>query len=1263
MLELFLSFLCGIIALVTASPNRAGATPVPVRPDRATHARLRAAYGELPLSFEANEGQTDPGVKFLARAPGYTLFFMADGAVLAVRQRENESTGKVQHSTFSTHAPAVLRMMPVGADSAPKVTGLEELPGKSNYFVGNDPRRWHSNIPTYAKIRYENVYPGVDLVYYGNPAKAGQLEYDFVVRPGADPKAIRLNIGTRDEKLETHESKIASPLQIDRNGDLLIETHGGEAHFRKPVAYQPDSDAGFRTPDFASRPPGMGDSPIENRKFVDARFVLRAANRQSKIQNTKYEVGFEVSAYDTRKPLILDPVLSYSTYLGGSGGDIALGIAIDASGNAYVTGSTASTNFPTASPAQTVIGGLMDVFVAKLNPAGTALVYSTYLGGNDADKGTGIAVDSSGNAYVTGTTASNNFPTKSAFQTNYGGNGDAFVAELNPVGSALVFSSYLGGSGADFGQGVAVDSSGNVYVTGTTESPNFPTMGPFQPSNGGASDAFVTKIKASGSALAYSTYLGGSAADSGQGIAVNAAGNAYVTGFTFSTNFPTMSAFRPSNNGSADAFVAELNSAGSALVFSTYLGGGGLDRAFGIALDTFGNVYITGDTQSNDFPTTGNGFRTVDSGNGEAFVSKFSPTGSSLIYSTFLGGSDVDQGTAIAVDAAANAYVTGFTRSNDFPTANALQATFGGGSCGVSVCSDAFVSRLDSSGSSLVYSTYLGGSGADFGQAIAVDPSGRAFVAGGTASPDFTVNAGALQAAFGGTGASGSAYVAEIDPADAPGLAISPQTIDFGNQAVNTTSTTKTVTLTDAGTAPLDITSIVSSGPFAQKNNCVGTVPAGGGKCTVSVTFTPTTMAAATGQITINDSASGSPHQISLTGTGVSPAPAVSVSPASLTFPGQTFGTSSASQTLTLTNSGSAALSITKIAAGSEFAETDNCGSSLDPAASCAINVIFTPSGTGSRTGSLTVTDNASGSPHLVKLTGTGVAVFSLSSTSPSTTILIGSMSTTFTVSASVPSGFADSITLTCSAGAATCSFDPSSIKAGQNSTVTVNGLTATTANPLNFTVTGTDGAQSASLPLTILFSAFSVSASPALNSTTAGGSAVYAVTVTPSNGFSQSVTLSCIGLPQGASCSFSPSSVTPTNSGPASASLKLSTTAHSVSGPRRGPFVTFPPGMTRTRTPWLVSFLALALLGGLIARFGAPHAGTESWKRARLSALTLGTALAALALWTSCQSYGSSPIGTPTGTPGGTFTIIITGTLGSNSAVTRATTVNLSVG
>jgi hypothetical protein len=488
--------------------------------------------------------------------------------------------------------------------------------------------------------------------------------------------------------------------------------------------------------------------------------ILLVASCRDSVDPTTHDAGRPVA--DVVSAASNAPSLFYSTYLGGSGDDLGFSIAVDASGNAYVTGTTSSSDFPTTSGVfQPMLTGYPgEAFVTKLNPTGSGLVYSTYLGGSDGlDIGYGIAVDATGNAYMTGTTYSTNFPTLGAFQALFGGGfQDAFVTKLNATGSALVYSSFLGGSGYDQGLGIAVDATDNAYVTGLTQSTNFPTtLGAFRTTAPGIQAAFVTKVNTTGS-LIYSTYLGGSGYDfGGSSIAVDATSSAYVTGATLSTDFPTtFGAFQTTAAGNGDAFATKLNAAGSALLYSTYLGASGFEAGIGIAVDATGSAHVLGHTQSTNFPTLGAFQGTYGGGAVDAFVTKFNPPGSALVYSTYLGGSGDDFAGGIRVNATGNAYVTGFTSSTNFPiTLGAFQPTAAG-----SV--DAFVTKLNAAGSGLDYSTYLGGAGEDEGLGIALDalPNPNAHVTGYTRSTNFPTTPGAFQTAFGG--GDYKAFVAKI---------------------------------------------------------------------------------------------------------------------------------------------------------------------------------------------------------------------------------------------------------------------------------------------------------------------------------------------------------------------------------------------------------------------------------------------------------------------------------------------------------------------
>ena len=593
------------------------------------------------------------------------------------------------------------------------MTGTDELPSKSHYLIGNDPRGWQTDVPHYGKVRYENVYPGVDVVYYG---RHGQLEYDIIVAAGADPRGITLAF------------EGAERLAKDEQGDLVLDTSAGRLRLRRPFVYQEVEGA---------------------RKQIAGDYRLKG----------KDHIAFQIGPYDPSRPLIIDPILSYSTYLGGTEGEAATHIAVDANGNAYITGATTSANLPTEGSLGSGFAGgnflMSDGFVTKLNAEGSALVYSTYFGGTDDDMGLGIAVDGEGSAYVTGATRSSDFPVVGPVQPAFGGGdvvfgSDAFVLKLNPAGSGLTYSTYLGGGGDDGGAAVALDSGGNAHVTGFTTSTDFPVTDPLQPANNGGerlgSDAFVAELSADGSQIVYATYLGGSSDDAGNGIAVDGGGSVYLTGVTYSADFPTVNPFQGDHGGFADSFVAKIGAAGSALAYSSCLGGESDDIGFSIAVDGENSAYLTGGTGSLDFPLTGAvqpEFGSVDRLGFDAFVTKVNGDGSALVYSTYLGGSGVEFGFAVAVDSTGNAYVTGNTSSTDFPVGNALQADNAGRT-------DGFLAKMTADGSTLEYSSYLGGSEADDTVGIGLDPSGNVYVAGSTRSPDSPVTFGAFQTTVGG---------------------------------------------------------------------------------------------------------------------------------------------------------------------------------------------------------------------------------------------------------------------------------------------------------------------------------------------------------------------------------------------------------------------------------------------------------------------------------------------------------------------------------
>ena len=689
---------------------------------RATRQKI-SKLAQPPLSFEVNRGQANAEAKYLARGGGYALLLTNRGEpVLALHRRPAQWQANPVGELPAAAERALLRLAFPGGNPSPQAEGEQPLPGRSNYLIGNDPSQWLTGVPHFAGVRYREVYRGVDVLYY---TRDQQLEYDFIVRPGSIPESIRMIV--------------QGAMEIERSelGSLVVKTAAGPVRMHRPVAYQQGPDG---------------------EREVACNYVLE-----------KGEVRFALGDYDRSQVLRIDPVLSYSAPQDA----LIKAIAVDASGNSYLAGSTSSANFPTTPGAfQPSRGGAADAVIAKLDPTGSTLLFATYLGGSADDSADSIALDSSGNVIVAGRTGSTNLPVNNAFQAALSGNEDAFLSKLNATGTQLLYSTYLGGSGTDSVRGVVLDASGRALLTGSTDSSNFPTStGAFQAASGGNGDAFIAKVDATQSgvtSLLFSTYLGGDNQDAAGGIAADATGNVFVTGLTLSSNFPTASPLQAScascASGMADAFVTKLNVTGSALVYSTFLGGNDRDAGDGIALDSMGNAHIAGTTVSfNNFPTTVGAFQTSPHGVADAFVSKLNAAGSALLYSSFVGGDYYDGATGIALDSSGNAYLTGFSLSADFPTVNPLQGPSGGDCDFVlfpDVCSDAVVLQMNADGSALTYSTYLGMAGTnESGTGIAVDAAGNAFVAGIAGVSSFTDLLSLFGPLYSGTG-----FVAKISP-------------------------------------------------------------------------------------------------------------------------------------------------------------------------------------------------------------------------------------------------------------------------------------------------------------------------------------------------------------------------------------------------------------------------------------------------------------------------------------------------------------------
>lgn len=987
-----------------------------------------------------------------SRHPALPIRFESSG-VSGFRSQGGRQSIALEAGAATIYGPAgsIGMTFPGARPVAP--TADDPHPSIANYFFGTNPTNWRSNVPAYSRIRYRDLYPGVDLLFYGNTPR---LEFDFAVRPGADPSQIRIAF------------QAAGRISQTQGGDLAITGAGTEIVLRKPSLYQDSKDG---------------------RHAVTGSY-----------QVAKRSIRFQVGPYDHSLPLIIDPILTYTTFFGGSSSEVAYAVATDPSGNMYITGSTSSTDLPTTTgtPATRFGGGALDTFVAKFSASG-ALLYSTYLGGSGDEVAYGIAVDSLGNAYVTGNTTSADFPvSQTAYRSSLTGSSNAFVAKLNPTGTAVLYSSYLGGSGNDTGYGIAVDRSGDMFIAGSTSSLNFPVSATAYRTtySGGSFDAFVIALTPSGSSLLYSTFLGGSNEDQAYAIALDAQGDAYVAGETLSANFPNIpGSIQAIQKGSYDGFVAALNPTGTALIYATPLGGSADDYACGIAVDSAGNAYVSGYTASTDFPHTSGVVQPGKAAGYDAFVTKVSPSGAALVYSTFLGASGDDYALPIAVDSGGNVYVTGNTTSTDFPvTADAAQSSSVGGYA-------AFAAVLNSDGSALWYGTYLGGSESQTGWGIALAPSREFVVVGYTASSDFPMTSGAFQAALGG---STNAFLARYSAVTLPALTISgnpsgsftmgqvgaaysvvvsnsagagstsgmvtvTETAPAGLKLVSMSGTgwacpngatrctrndplapgasysTITVTVNVSQAAPSQVTNQVSvagggapgaNAPYvtpispapqtitfaALSNEALGTPPftvnatASSG---LAVSFASTTSAIctlqgatvtllATGTCTIQATQAGNANYsaaIPVSQSFIVTAGLATPGASSLSFPNTMVGKSSAILTVTLRNSGNAALTITSIAlTGSDAANYQYTADAANPCplspatlsagATCTLDVAFVPlSQGGHNNAQLAITDNSgnvAGATQMIGFTAAGIVLSSIAVSANSTSLASG---------------------------------------------------------------------------------------------------------------------------------------------------------------------------------------------------------------------------------------------------------------------------------
>jgi centrosomal CEP192-like protein/beta-propeller repeat-containing protein len=848
------SVLLGFLLAFHTPPHRRDAAANNPARTQDSRVALSEALLALPLSFEPTADAQRLTGDFLARGRNYTLLLAPSEVTFLPNRTAPPNTGSA-----SINPPTSMRMQFAGSNPAAQLVGQDDSGAVSNYFIGSDASKWRQGVPRYNKVRVRNLYDGIDLLYYG---KNSALEHDFIVAPGRDPAAINFSFGP------------GSSMKLDRDGALNVTSKGGTLRLLKPRVYQQTG---------------------ETQTAIEGQYQLLAGNR----------VGFRIGEYDKRSTLVIDPVLDFSTYFGGSAPTGIEAMTLDSSGNIYIIGSTNPPNFPLVNPFQTT-GNPTDCgtpsapnpcgtpFVAKFNPTASALIFSTYFGGvSRIEEEYSVAVDSDENVYVAGITDSADFPTTpGAYSTTYQANPcshpmcfEAFVSKFASSGSSLVYSTYLGAADSSTSiaqNSLAVDSSEHAFVTGYASSPSFPTTpGAFQTTCavpfGNCNAVFITEFDVAGSALMYSTFLGGSTAEEPGALSLDSAGLAVVAGFTGSTDFPLVN---PYQSTPAQGFVAKLNSDGSGLVFSTYFGvSQSMQLQFdALALDSSDNIYLTGFVSPGELITTpGSYLPSVPATSTGTFIfaSKFNSTASVLDYSTYVSGpapgtNQSSSGFAIAVDALGQAYLTGATTDTEYPQVNPINPNFAP-TCsdpGNAICQKAFITLLNAQGSALLFSSYFGGSNADAGFAIDVNSAQSIYVAGQTSSPDFpTVNA--FQSTFNG---SGNGFLAKIQIAP---IAVAPASLTF-SQNVGSASAAQTVTLSNATAAAVPLNSISANAPFSETDTCAGSVPAAS-TCTVSVVFTPTATGPASGSLTITYNTS-STFVVGLSGAGTQPS--VMIAPA-----------------------------------------------------------------------------------------------------------------------------------------------------------------------------------------------------------------------------------------------------------------------------------------------------------------------------------------------------------------------------------------------
>ncbi|MHC1745016.1 MAG: PKD domain-containing protein [Syntrophobacteraceae bacterium] len=685
--------------------------------------------GLAPLHFILNQGQLDERIKYYSKNARQEIYFTEDGVYLAIAKGKPENDPlnaplNLTRNERPTIETQIVRLAPVSMARQVEIHSEDTRQAKVNWYVGNDQRRWKTNIPTYGAVTYRGARDGLDVRFYG---KDRHLEYDLIVKPGQDPSQVKMACSGVDY------------YELTEEGDLVINLKGGATLLQKrPTIYQMIN----------------GDRvSIEGGFTVERPATTRSASGAQNLALAEADddmvYGFDVGEYDRSLPVVIDPVIMYADYLelGGTGEDYSLSIDVDSTGCAYTAGYTSSTeqsfSIPGAIPIGTLTTSSYNIFVKKFDALGGD-VHTTYLGGNDNSRAYAIASDNAGNVYLTGQTSATNYPTVLPIYGTNRGNGDSFLTKLAPDGT-VSFSTYIGGADEDMGYGIAIDTSGCAYITGYTYSVNYPTSNAYCITHSsGDMDAFITKINTITRTLTYSTFVGGDANNCGKAVAVDSSGSAYVTGWTYSSNFPVFgSPFQPEFAGIQDAFVLKLGTSGSTLAYSTYLGGSDADAGMGIALDSSGNAYVTGKTNSTDYPVSGDRsqFGSNYTGGTDGFVTKLDSSGSALTYSTYLGGADVDIPAGIRVNTSNEAFIVGETASNNFPLVNAFHGAKDGSRA-------AFITKLNAAGSSAVFSSYyLGNEGNDAGTGIALDKSAGTgvYFTGYTTTADYYSNAFAVK--------------------------------------------------------------------------------------------------------------------------------------------------------------------------------------------------------------------------------------------------------------------------------------------------------------------------------------------------------------------------------------------------------------------------------------------------------------------------------------------------------------------------------------